>query len=119
MLKKELTKLNDENMKKVHLRAKRLEQRRKQDIIGKELFNFESVQGKRQEMVRLKNVSYVNTVKSNILKEDISKTMDAWAQTGFSKVPVDGNLDLIQQMVGNKKAMNKSFTNTIASPKKV
>lgn len=41
MLRMEETKLNDQKMKKIHLRAKRLEHRRKKEIIMKELSNYE------------------------------------------------------------------------------
>jgi len=44
MLNKELNKLKDGDMKKVHLRAKRLEMRKKGEIINKELLNSLTVQ---------------------------------------------------------------------------
>ena len=39
MLSKELTKLKDNDMKKVHMRSKRLEMRKKGEIMNKEMYN--------------------------------------------------------------------------------
>ena len=43
MLNKELAKLKDDDMKKVHTRAKRLETRKKNEIMANEHKNFEKV----------------------------------------------------------------------------
>lgn len=67
------------------------------------MMNSESVRKLKNEAVRLKENSYIASVKKNILKQDYSKTMDAWASNGFTKYPKNGSPDLLKEFGGNFK----------------
>jgi len=66
MLNKELAKLKDRDMKIVHTRAKRLETRKKQEIMDKEKSNLESVKDMRFKEQHLVDFRFNNKVKHNI-----------------------------------------------------
>ena len=86
MLNQEEQKLKDEDMKKVHMRAKRLEMRKKGEIISKEKRNTESVQKLIESEKKLKEFRYQNKVKYNQELEYFSHTMGNWAQSGFKNI---------------------------------
>jgi len=91
MLTKELARLREDDMKKVHSRAKRLEARKKIEIMSREQKTQESVLNLKSKEQRLVDFRYQNKVKLNVEKEEFSKTMDNWAQDGYSpkKLPTD------------------------------
>jgi hypothetical protein len=65
MLSKELAKLKDGDMKKVHTRAKRLETRKKNEILMNEHRNFEKVKDMKEKETKLVEFRYQNQVKYN------------------------------------------------------
>ena len=91
MLTKELARLREDDMKKVHTRAKRLEARKKVEIMSKERKMQESVLHVKSKEQRLVDFRYQNKVKFNVEKGSFNKTMDDWASTGFSakRLPKD------------------------------
>jgi hypothetical protein len=58
MLHKELAKLKDDDMKKVHTRAKRLETRKKTEIMLNERRNFEKVYSMKDKESKLVDFRY-------------------------------------------------------------
>jgi hypothetical protein len=89
MLNKELAKLKDDDMKKVHTRAKRLETRKKAEIMMNERRNFEKVYSMKDKESKLVDFRYQNKVKYNYERENFGKSMDVWSKQGYlsSKVP--------------------------------
>jgi hypothetical protein len=89
MLKKELAKLQDDDMKKVHTRAKRLETRKKNEILANEHRNFEKVQNMKDKESKLVDFRYQNKVKYNYERSTFGKSMDVWSKQGYtnSKIP--------------------------------
>ena len=79
MLTKELARLREDDMKKVHTRAKRLEDRKKVEIMSKERKTQESVLNLKSKEQRLIDFRYQNKVKFNVEKDIYNKTMDSWA----------------------------------------
>lgn len=84
MLKQESRKLREEDMKKLMQRQKRLDFKKKFQILEKEK-NYETTikTGKEREQSIIR-IRCDNQVKLNIDKEQFRKTMDQWAHTGFS-----------------------------------
>lgn len=68
MLNSELAKLKAQDMSKVHTRAKRLETRKKDEIISKERANKELVKKMRDQENLLVQMRYQNKVKHNVDK---------------------------------------------------
>lgn len=66
MINKEKSKLKDGDMKNVHIRAKRLELRRKKSIVEKELQNSDHVKHLKYEKIKLRDNSYISNVKKNM-----------------------------------------------------
>jgi cytidylate kinase len=79
MLNKELAKLKDEDMKKVHMRAKRLQTRKKNEIMTNEENNFMKVKELKDKERYLKNFRFENKVKYNQEKANFAGTMDSWS----------------------------------------
>lgn len=93
MLNSELAKLKAQDMQKVHTRAKRLETRKKGEIINKELQNKELVKKMRDQENQLIQLRYQNKVKHNVDKQLFSNSMDVWAISGYQRLPkAQGNL---------------------------
>jgi hypothetical protein len=65
MLNKEMARLKDDDMKKVHTRAKRLETRKKNEIMMNERSNFEKVNNMKEKESHLVDFRYRNIVKYN------------------------------------------------------
>ena len=89
MLHKELAKLKDDDMKKVHTRAKRLETRKKNEIIMTEQKNFEKVRNMKDKESKLVDFRYQNKVKYNYERQNFGKSMDIWSKQGYAgaKIP--------------------------------
>ena len=68
MLNKEMAKLKDDDMKKVHTRAKRLETRKKAEIMMNEKSCFEKVSNMKDKEAHLVDFRYRNIVKYNYEK---------------------------------------------------
>ena len=47
--------------------------------------------------MKLKENCYNSQVKQNRLKSDYSRTMNAWATNGFTRVPRNGSPDIIKE----------------------
>lgn len=119
MLNKERSKLKEGDMKNVHMRARRLELRRKKSIVEKEIMNSESVKKLKNETVKLRENSYIASVKKNLLKQDYARTMDAWASNGFTKYPKNGSPDLLKEFGGSfKKKKGTQAVGVQQSPSK-
>lgn len=80
MLTKELAKLKDDDMKKVHTRAKRLETRKKNEIMQNERRNFEKVHNMKEKESKLVDFRYQNKVKYNYERSNFGKSMDIWSK---------------------------------------
>ena len=80
MLHKELAKLKDDDMKKVHTRAKRLETRKKNEIMMNENKNFEKVKVMKDKESKLVDFRYQNKVKYNYERSNFGKSMDMWSK---------------------------------------
>ena len=80
MLHKELAKLKDDDMKKVHTRAKRLETRKKTEIMMKERRILEKVYTMKDKESKLIDFRYQNKVKNNFERENFGKSMDVWSK---------------------------------------
>jgi hypothetical protein len=65
MLNKEMARLKDDDMKKVHTRAKRLETRKKNEIMQNERQNFQKVNNMKEKESHLVDFRYRNIVKYN------------------------------------------------------
>jgi cytidylate kinase len=65
MLNKELAKLKDEDMKKVHMRAKRLQTRKKNEIMENENDMHSKILEKQEKERYLKEFRFQNKVKYN------------------------------------------------------
>ena len=84
MLKQELRKLREDDMQKVKQRRKRLELKRKIDIITKEKQDNEvREEVKRREKILIET-RYENTVKSNFEKINLTKEILDWTHKGYS-----------------------------------
>eukprot|EP00356_Strombidium_inclinatum_P013083 CAMPEP_0170502754 /NCGR_PEP_ID=MMETSP0208-20121228/42494_1 /TAXON_ID=197538 /ORGANISM="Strombidium inclinatum, Strain S3" /LENGTH=158 /DNA_ID=CAMNT_0010782025 /DNA_START=1400 /DNA_END=1872 /DNA_ORIENTATION=+ len=107
MLNKELAILKDRDMKIVHKRAKRLETRKKLEIMNKEKMNKESVRDTRYKEQRLVDFRFDNKVKHNFDRLHFSKTMDSWAMRGFSakKFPKE-TISLLSRVEDRMKVRN-------------
>ena len=79
MLNKELAKLKDEDMKKVHMRAKRLQTRKKNEIMTNEENMCQKVKELKDKERYLKNFRFENKVKYNQEKANFAGTMDSWS----------------------------------------
>ena len=84
MLKQELRKLREGDMIKVRERTKRLESKRKQDILNKEQQDSELLNTMKNRERLLIDTRYDNIVKTNIDKNQYITELDQWAKTGFS-----------------------------------
>lgn len=83
MLKTEQRKLHDDDMVKVHMRAKRLATRKKMEILGKEFQDKNQIQDMRKREQKLVEYRYRNRVQSIINSEKYNKSLDDWAKKGF------------------------------------
>ena len=101
MLKQELRKLREEDMKKLHQRQKRLDLKRKIDIIDKEKKNEEIKQTIQQREKALCEQRYKNLVHTNMHKTYLSDELSKWAHSGFNttrhsakkhSLPASGNV---------------------------
>lgn len=75
MLNKELAKLKDDDMKKLYTRQKRLDFRKKKEIIHKEEKNGDQVKDMKEKEQKLVDFRYENKVKYNIERETFSRSM--------------------------------------------
>ena len=75
MLNKELAKLKDDDMKKLYTRQKRLDFRKKKEIISKEEKNGDAVKDMKTKEQKLVDFRYENKVKYNIEKDNFSRSM--------------------------------------------
>lgn len=75
MLHKELAKLKDGDMKKMHMRNKRLQARKKKEIITKEENDLKAVKTMRNKEQKLVDFRYENKVKYNMEKSNFSRSM--------------------------------------------
>ena len=86
MLNKELAKLKDDDMKKLYTRQKRLDFRKKKEIISKEEKNGDAVKDMKTKEQKLVDFRYENKVKYNIERDNFSRSMQNWASQGFNNV---------------------------------
>ena len=84
MLKQELRKLREGDMIKVRERTKRLESKRKQDILNKEQQDSELLNTMKNRERILIDTRYDNIVKTNQDRNKYISELDSWAKTGFS-----------------------------------
>jgi len=75
MLNKELAKLKDGDMKKLYTRQKRLDFRKKKEIISKEEKNGDQVKEMKAKEKQLVDFRYENKVKYNIERDTFSRSM--------------------------------------------
>ena len=83
MLAAELRKLQEEDMQKVHERAKRLATRKKMEIMGKEQKDLETVNEVKRREQKLIDYRYRNMVARNIGNEEFTENLDNWAKMGY------------------------------------
>ena len=85
-----MRKLQEEDMDKVHLRAKRLANKKKNEIMSKEVKDktiYQEVESRKQKQIEFR---YRNRVAFNIEQEKFNASMNKWAQTGFSSKKLKG-----------------------------
>ncbi|CDW79915.1 UNKNOWN [Stylonychia lemnae] len=84
MLKQEERKLKEEDMKKIRLRMKRLEFKKKMEIIEKEKSVEQIIEQVKEREKEIIQKRYENCVKLNFEKEQLKRTMHIWAHSGFT-----------------------------------
>ena len=84
MLKQELRKLREGDMEKVKQRTKRLENKRKYDILNKEQQDAKLLDEMKTREKALIETRYNNLVKTNIERNNYIDELDSWAKRGFS-----------------------------------
>ena len=98
MLNKELARLKEHDMKLVHERSKRLDQRKKKEIMAREESISESVRQMKELENKLREIKYESNIRENIEKTNFTRTMDSWAISGFSRAPEQSFLEKLQDM---------------------
>ena len=84
MLKQELRKLREDDMQKTKQRTKRLENKRKYDILHKEEQDFKLMDTMKERERLLIETRYNNTVRTNIERNNYIADLDNWAKKGFA-----------------------------------
>ena len=84
MLKQEQRKLREDDMQKTKQRTKRLENKRKHDILFKEEQDFKLMDTMKERERLLIETRYNNTVKTNIERNNYISDLDNWAKKGFA-----------------------------------
>jgi len=84
MLKQELRKLREDDMIKVKQRTKRLESKRKYDILYKEQQDQKLLNTMKEREKVLIETRYNNLVKTNIERNNYVEDLDKWAKKGFA-----------------------------------
>ena len=91
MIKQEMRKLQEEDMEKVHMRAKRLANKKKNEIMTKEVKDkntYLEVENRKEKQIEFR---YRNRVSFNIHHDTFNKSMDRWAQAGFQTKKLKGS----------------------------
>ena len=84
MLNTELTRLKEEDMKKIQERAKRLQMRKKTEIIEREMKSSQLVLKQKSSTSRMSEISFVSQLKKNKQTSEYCHTLDKWGSSGFS-----------------------------------
>lgn len=84
MLVQEQRKLQDEDMKKVHMRAKRLATKKKYQILEKEDNDKKKLEEVRRKEQKLIDFRYRNRVQSIINEDKFNRSLDDWGKKGYS-----------------------------------
>ena len=84
MLATEQRKLQDDDMKKVHERHRRLEIRKKTSIMTKEEKDLSLFKEVREREAKLVDQRYRNKVIQNVKSEGFNKSLDDWSRKGFT-----------------------------------
>ena len=74
----------DDDMKKLQQRQKRLETRKKLEILGKEHKDKALVQEVRKREQKMVDFRYRNRISSLLDERDYNKSLDNWAKKGFT-----------------------------------
>ena len=74
----------DDDMKKLQMRNKRLETRKKMEILGKERNDKLIVSEVRKREQKMVDYRYRNRVASIFSAQDYNKSLDNWAKKGFA-----------------------------------
>ena len=85
-----MRKLQEEDMEKVHLRAKRLANKKKNDIMSKDVKDkntYLEVENRKEKQIQFR---YRNRVSFNIHHSQFNESMNKWAQTGFNLKKLSG-----------------------------
>ena len=85
MLQQEQRKLHDEDMKKVHERAKRLATRKKMEILGKEQTDKKLVEEVKRREQQLVGLRFKNRMQNIMSVEKDVKALNDWARGGFTQ----------------------------------
>lgn len=85
MLKQELRKLRETDMQTVKMRQKRVDLKRKQDIVDKQLTDKKSIEEIRMKEHEIRGTRYDSLMGNNIRKEQVYKELNSWVQSGYSK----------------------------------
>lgn len=112
MLTQELTKLKDEDIRKIHARAKRLEDKKKKEIMTNEEKNLVRITNQKNKEQKLIDFRYQNKVRFNVDKHYFNQTMENWAHSGFSaksnRMGQDKDFQGMQQSVESKIDITKN-----------
>lgn len=84
MLKQELRKLREEDMRKQAERQKRLENIHKLKVIDGEKTSDNRIKIVKDRDNALVQIRYLSSVKNQLEKEEIQRTLSKWAHSGFS-----------------------------------
>lgn len=84
MLQQEQRKLQDDDMRKVHERTKRLANRKKMEIIDREVKAQQTVDEVKKREQRLVDFRYRNRVMFMQQSDKYAKSLDSWAAKGFN-----------------------------------
>ena len=112
MLDKELAKLKDDDMKKVHMRAKRLQTRKKNEIMTNEENTHQKVMETKDKMRYLKEFRFQNKVKHNQERMQFCNTMDTWSHSGYKKQVPRESASMLNKLDDKLKKNNDLYDKT-------
>ena len=104
MLQQEQRKLHDEDMKKVHERAKRLATRKKMEILGKEQTDKKLVDEVKRREQQLVGLRFKNRMQNIMNVEKDTKALNDWARGGFTQASLSKDYVDIVHNIDSKYA---------------
>ena len=85
-------------MREIHQRQKRLELKRKSDIIEKEQRSASKLDRQKVAEFKIRSASYMANLHSLIERNDYSETMREWANSGFTRMPLMAKPEIVMEL---------------------